>query len=301
MPDIRTTDLNLLKAFDALMDERNVTRAAARLALTQPAVSGMLARLRDSFGDPLFVRSQRGVVPTPRALELAAPVKQALAGIDALLRPAAFEPAQARFTVSIAASDYALQAIVVPLLAQLRPQAPGIRVAVRPIVDERLQEQLERGELDLALTTPEVVPPDLHVRRLFDERYVCVLRAGHPDAQSGALTLDRFCALDHGFVSYAGGGFQGATDAALAAVGRSRRVVLSIQSFMVLLDVVRNSDLIALVPQRLVGNTDGLAVREPPLDIAGFTKVAAWHPRTHGDAGHQWLRAQLFDALGAGG
>src|SRR5262245_52770636 len=138
MTDIRSLDLNLLKALDALLDECNVTRAAARLALTQPAVSGMLTRLRERFGDPLFVRSQRGIIPTPRALGLAGPVKRLIGDVEALLRPAAFDPATARMTVSLAATDYALKALVVPFLARLRERAPGVKVSVRPVDNDRI-------------------------------------------------------------------------------------------------------------------------------------------------------------------
>lgn len=297
MRDIRSLDLNLLKALDALLDERSVTRAAARLALTQPAVSGLLTRLRESFDDPLFVRTQRGIIPTLRALELAAPVKQILGDIEVLLRPASFDPVAARFTLSIAATDYALRAIVVPFLAALRARAPGIKVAVRPIDDERVQSQLKRGDVDLALMTPESTPPDLHARHLFEEHYVCALREGHPDAIGGRLPLDRFCALDHALVSYAGGGFWGVTDDMLARQGRERRVVLSVTSFLILLDILRTSDLIAVVPLKLLNDAAGLAVLAPPIEIPGFTKVLTWHERTHRDPGHQWARALLFETV----
>jgi DNA-binding transcriptional LysR family regulator len=293
--DLRQLDLNLLKAFDALMDERNVTRAAARLALTQPAVSGTLNRLRESFGDPLFVRTQRGVVPTPRALELAAPIKQVLAHVDVLLKPVVFDPATAAFTLSVAATDYALRAVVVPWMAALRSLAPGVRVAIYPLEDARVLERMERGTLDCALLTPETAPPELHCQRLFDERYVCVVREGHPTAAPAALDLDQFCALDHAMVSLQGGGFEGATDAALARLGRRRRVMASVPSFVMLLDLVRNSDLVALVPERLLDQQAGLKVQAPPLEVPGFTKILAWHARTHPDPGHRWARALLME------
>ena len=216
-------DLNLLRALDALLDERNVTRAAQRLSLTQPAVSAMLTRLRESFGDPLFVRSQRGIVPTERALELAAPLKQVLSEIEQMLQPRAFDPREAGMTLTLASTDYALRAVVVPFLARLREAAPGVRAVIVPVQHERLQAQLESGDVDMALITPETTPVDLHARRLFDERYVCVMRADHP-AAARRLTLERFCALDHALVSYAGGSLSGVTDEALARVGRSRRV-----------------------------------------------------------------------------
>jgi DNA-binding transcriptional LysR family regulator len=145
MRDIKNIDLNLLKALDALLDERSVTRAAERLSLTQPAMSGMLTRLRESFNDPLFVRSQRGVVPTERALELATPVKQVLAEIAVLLTPTEFDPLTASMTLSIAATDYALQAVAVPFVLELKKRAPNIRVALLPIENESLHAQLERG------------------------------------------------------------------------------------------------------------------------------------------------------------
>lgn len=303
--DLRQLDLNLLKAFDALMDERNVTRAAARLALTQSAVSGTLNRLRDSFGDPLFLRTQRGVTPTPRALELAAPIKRVLADVQALLHPPAFDPARAEFTVALAATDYALRAVVLPFVAALRPLAPGIRVAVHAVQEAQVLERMERGALDLALLTPETAPPELHCQRLFDERYVCVMRQDHPaakgthTAQAELLTVDQFCALDHAIVSLQGGGFAGATDTALARLGRTRRVMASVPSFVMLLDLVRASDLVALVPERLVSGQAGLCTVQPPLDVPGFTKLLTWHARTHADPGHRWVRGLLMASCDA--
>lgn len=298
MRDIRTLDLNLLRTLDALLDERSVTRAAERLGFTQPAVSGMLTRLRESFDDPLFVRTQRGIVPTLRATELAGPIKQILADVESLLLPTCFDPSTAQFTLSIAATDYALQAVVVPFLAKLQPRAPGIRVAIRPVEDDRIQGQFERGDLDLALMTPEAALPDLHARRLFDETYVCAFRDDHPDAKAGTLTLDRFCALDQALISYSGERFYGVTDDALAKVGRERRVVVTMTSFLALAGLLRTTDLAAVVPRRLAENADGLRVLEPPVDIPGFTKLAVWHERTHRDVGYRWARALLFETCG---
>lgn len=292
--DIRHLDLNLLRTLDVLLDERNVTRAAKRLALTQPAVSGMLTRLRESFDDPLFVRTQRGIVPTRRAQALAAPVKQLLGDVETLLKPPAFGPATTCVTLTLAATDYALRTVVVPLMAMLRHQAPGIRVAVVAVDNDRLQTQFEQGDVDLALVTPETTPPGLHARPLYQEAYVCVMRADHPDAANGRLTLDRFCALEHALVSYYGGNFAGATDRALADLGRTRRVALSVNSFLVLPDMLRISDLIAIVPRRLAQHAEGLAILAPPLTIPGFSKSAAWHERTHRDPAHRWVRETLF-------
>lgn len=298
MKDIRALDLNLLRTLDALLDERSVTRAAERLGFTQPAVSGMLTRLRESFNDPLFVRTRRGIVPTLRATELAGPLKQILADVGALLQPAAFDPTTAKFTLSIAATDYALQAVVVPFLAKMRPLAPGIRIAIRPVEDDRVQMQFESGDLDLALMTPETALPELHARRLFDETYVCALRSNHPDARKQQLSIDRFCALDHVLVSYSGERFWGVTDDALAKIGRRRHVALTVTSFLVLAEILRTTDLVAAVPRRLAQSAKGLVLREPPVDIPGFTKLAVWHERTHRDPGHRWVRMLLFETCG---
>ncbi len=293
--DMKQLDLNLLKALDALLTERHVTRAAARLGLTQPAVSGMLARLRDAFDDPLFVQTQRGIAPTPRALHMADPLRRMLEEIDALLTPPAFDPASARLTLSLAATDYAMQVVVVPFLERLRQLAPGIRVAVYP-ESHVAMHRFEQGDLDLALVATQSAPSGLHTRALFDETYVVAMREGHADAGSHdetALSLDRFCALDHALVSLAGGSFQGVTDQALAAIGRERHVALSVTSFLVLAQVLRGSDLIAVVPARLVRSVPGLAVRTPPLAIPGFSKAMVWHERTHRDPAHRWLRELL--------
>jgi DNA-binding transcriptional LysR family regulator len=298
MSNLRTIDLNLLKVFDALIDEGSVTRAAARLSLTQPAVSGSLTRLREGFNDPLFVRTRRGIVPTTHALALAAQVKRVLSEVEAMLQPASFDPALATLTISIAATDYAQRAVLVPFLAVLRARAPGIRVSVLPANPELVQTQLERGELDLALMTPETTSPDLHSQVLFDEHYVCALREGHPYASPKRLSLARFCSLDHAIVSYSGGAFRGATDEALARVGRTRRVSLSVPCFLVLPEILRTSDLIAVAPSRLIAGSPGLVAMAPPVDIAGFTKIVTWHDRTHNDPAHAWVRAVLLETCG---
>ncbi len=292
MDDIRTLDLNLLKTLDALLETRSVTAAAARLSLTQPTVSGMLARLREAFDDPLFVRAQRGIMPTPRAEALAAPLRQALHNIDALMQPITFDPGRAEQTISIAATDYAQRVLILPFLALLRREAPGIRVSVRPAGMVDMAAQMERGALDLALTTPDDAAETLKSRRLFDEHYVCVLREGHPAARA-RLDLDGFCALDHAIMSHDGTRFRGATDQALEAVGRSRKVVASVPNFTVLIDLVRSSDCCALLPSRLITAEAGLVVVEPPISITGFAKILVWHERTHNDALMRWVRDRL--------
>src|SRR5262245_4230200 len=253
MQKLRRADLTLLVALDALLEERSVTRAAARLAVTQPTVSGMLWRLRRLFDDPLFVRAPRGLLPTPRAQALAPQLRQWLADARALVAGEAFEPASAHLTTRLSANDYIQSALVVPFLARLRDKAPGMRVAVRPAQTLDTAGRLASGELDLCLTTTmEVANLDLPSRTLHDERYVCVVRQAHPLKGRRAVTLDQFCAYPHVLVSPSDGRFAGPTDEALAKLGRRRRVVLSVPGFLLLPELLQTGDLVAVVPERVL-------------------------------------------------
>ncbi|SFM97731.1 DNA-binding transcriptional regulator, LysR family [Izhakiella capsodis] len=288
--DIRTLDLNLLKALDALLDEGSVTRAAKRLSLTQPAVSGMLFRLRDYFEDPLFIRTNHGMVPTKRANELSTPIKQILTDIAILLKPRIFDPMTVEMTYTIVATDYALKAIVVPMMAELKLRAPYIKIAVRPVESERVYQQLSRGEVDLALLTPQTTPEELHGKALYEEDYICVARHHHPLSMVSEMTLEQFCKQEHILVS-SEGNFTGVTDEALAKLSLTRRVGMSVNSFQVIPDILRVTDMIAVVPHRMVLTNNDLIILSLPLEVPGFTKSMAWHDRTHRDPSHQWIRA----------
>ncbi len=293
MYNIRNIDLNLLVAFNALYDARNVTRAAERLALTQPTVSGMLTRLRDLFGDPLFVRTQHGVLPTPRADDLSEPIKALLSDVEALVTPTEFDPASAAMTVSISANDYMQHSLIVPLIRSLRKKAPGIRLALLPAYIAGLADKLARGTIDLAVTIPEFAGPDLPRSLLYTERYVCVARKGHP-LNGKKLSLEDYCRFDHVIVSPTGGSFEGPADQALADLGASRRVSVSLPSFHVLLETIRTDDFLALVPERLLyGKTAGLKLFEPPITVPDFDVIASWHHRVDKDPAQRWLRALL--------
>ncbi len=295
MAKIKNLDLNLLRVFDTLIDEKNVSRAAEKLSVSQPAVSGMITRLRHSLDDQLFIRSQHGIVPTIRAQALSGPIKKLLRELDAVLEPTLFEPKTAELTFSIAATDYSMRAIVEPFLLTLREQAPNIKVSVRWINEHELFEQMERGVIDLALTTPEASPVDLRAKTLFDETYVCVLRDGHPLLEDNTLTLEQFCSVDHAIVSYVGGAFEGMTDQVLRSLGKQRRVVLSVPSFLSLVNILKTSDLCAVVPRRLITNVQGLTTVNLPFDVPGFTKIMAWHERTHDSDAHRWIRELIVE------
>lgn len=296
MKSLQTLDLNLLKAFSVLMEERNVSKAAEHLVITQPAMSGVLARLRDSFDDPLFVRVQRGVVPTNRALELAPQVKKVLNEVEQLLQPPQFDPTKAELTVRIACTDYAMRAVIVPFLRLLKIQAPKIKVAVLAINESIVQNQLEQRQIDFALVTPDFQAPDIHAQNLYDERYICAVRHNHPIAQQTELTLEQFCQLEQALISYHGCSFSGVTDKALQAMGLQRNVSLSVQNFIILPELLEQSDLLAVVPERLITHLDNLKRFKPPLKIQGFTKTLIWHERTHKDPAYRWIRELIEKA-----
>ena len=292
--DAKRLDLNLLVTLETLLAERNVTKAAARLHLSQPAVSAQLSRLRDLFDDPLLIPAQRGMTPTAKALELLDPLRQALDEVRATLAThQTFDPAKASLTVAIACTDYFQVALVEPLAVALRTRAPNVRLALRNLDLAQLDAQLTRGEIDLALMNPRVAPPNLRSRQLFDERYVLIGRRGHPRLRGG-ITVEAFAQLDHVIVSPRGGGFVTPVDDALVALGHRRNVVLSAASFLFVPEIVSQSDFVALVPERLVrGRSDKLKVLDPPFTVEGFAVGMVWHERNHGHNGQRWIRETL--------
>lgn len=292
--DTSRLDLNLLVTLEALLTERNVTRAAARLSLSQPAVSAQLSRLRDVFQDPLLLPAQRGMTPTAKALSLLEPLRQALDQVrNVATSHLHFDPAHAELTVTIAATDYLQAAVLQPLVLRLRREAPGVRIAVRHMDPRQHAAQLAQGDVDLGLMQPIEADGSLRQRPLFHERYVLIARRGHP-AVAGKLSAKAFAKLEQVVVSPSGGAFSTPVDQALAGLGLKRQVVLSAASFLFVPDIVGRSDLIALVPERLVkGRAAGLQVLAPPLPIDGFDIAMVWHERNHGHAGHRWLRDQL--------
>lgn len=292
--DINRLDLNLLVSLDTLLAERNVTRAAERLNLSQPALSARLARLRDILGDQLLLPVQRGMVPTQRALELQTPLHEALESVRRVVAEgASFEPSTAVATISIVASDYVQYSILMLLAAALRTEAPGVRIAWRSIEASQLIPPMERGEVDLALITPDIAPEQLRMRKLYRERYVAIVRTDHPIVR-GSIDLDIFCALDHVIVSPQGGGFTGPTDEALEAVGRNRRVVLSTPGFLMVPELIERSDMIALVPYRIARDrSQRLQILEPPLIVPGFSIAMVWHDRTTTHPVQRWLREKI--------
>ncbi|MEH6720778.1 MAG: LysR family transcriptional regulator [Aurantimonas endophytica] len=292
--DTKNLDLGLLVTLEALLAEGNVTRAARRLNLSQPALSARLARLRDALGDPLLIPAQRGMVLTQRAVELRQPLHDALEGVRRVVSEGMpFDPATMQATLVIAGTDYQQYALLTRFSVALRSEAPMVRIAWRALDVLALATQLERGEVDLALATPDHAPAAMRQRQLYCEDYTVIARQGHPTVQ-GYVSLDVFCTLEHVVVSPQGGGFSGPTDAALEAVGRRRTVALSTSGFLIVPEVVSRSDMIALIPRRIAdGWSDRLQVLDPPLTIPGFTIVSVWHDRATNHPAQRWLRERL--------
>ena len=225
------------------------------------------------------------------------PLRQALQALSGAVSPAKpFNPAEATRTWRVAATDYAESTIVLPVLGGLRTAAPATRLAVVEMVPTRIARQAEQGDIDLAFHTTEGSPPGLRRRTLFKERYVLVGRANHPRLRRRP-TPKQFCQLEHVMVSPDGGGFLGVTDEALAKVGMARKVVLSVPHFLVVREVLAHSDLVAMLPARLVRGSRQLKVVDAPVEVPGYEMSMLWHERVHRDPAHQWLREFIAAAV----
>jgi len=294
----RKIDLNLLVTLEALLAERNVTKAAERLGLSQPAVSTQLSRLRDVFGDELLAPARRGMTPTARALELEDALSRALNGVrHVLTHGEAFDPATAEMTVSIAAVDTVQSSILAPFAISIRSRAPSIRFAFRNFSSASLEQQMEEGTIDIGITASTFAPNGLRSRKLEDSRFALIARRNHPTVHQG-LGLEQFLALEHVITEPNAVNFAGFTDKALETLGHKRKIVLSVSSFLAAADIVARSDLIAIVPHWVaVDHADALQVLTPPIDVPGYPILMLWHERNHAHAGHRWLRDALLASV----
>lgn len=297
MKNIEAVDLNLMTAFEAMLLEQSVSRAADRVGLAQPSMSNALARLRGLFDDPLFVRSGGRMVPTERAQALKPYVVGALDTLrQALNDGGRFDPATTSRGFRLAISDYGEQLLIPALLRLLREAAPGVQLHCLPFDRGRLAEQFEQGEIDAALGVSGKPAARLAGEPQFHESFVCVARQDHPLlAQAPGMDLDRFLACDHVLVSRTGPG-PGALDLALSGLGHRRRVALTVANFASLAAVVSQSDLIGAMAERLARKLApglGLAVCPVPVDLTGFTVSLVWNETTAADAGQMWFRDQV--------
>ena len=307
--NFRSLDLNLLRVFDEVMAERSLTRAAHKLSITQPAVSNAMRRLREVLGDELLVRSGQGVEPTPRALALWPPVREALAHLQESLAPGLFDPATAESTFVLAMADATAATLVPALVEIIEREAPGIAIRVLPLTTRDPRELLESGSADLAIGHFPGVLAELSAshlqehsprflnQRLYDGEYVVVMRRGHPLA-GRPIDLDTYCAARHLLVSFSGRPF-GFVDEALAALSRQRRVVLTVNQFFTAGRVVATTDLLTVLPRHFVGATGmehELALSELPLPVPAVHVDTLWHRQSSHNSAHSWLRDAVVRA-----
>ncbi len=294
-PAMPGPDLNLLVTLDVLLAEGSVARAARRLRLSPSAMSRALARLRETTGDPLLVRAGRGLVPTPRALELRERVSQLVQDSQAVLSPAdKLDLAQLDRTFTLRTSDGFVENFGPGLVARVGEEAPGVRLRFVQKVDKD-REPLRGGAVDLETgVIDETTGPEVRARALFRDRYIGVVRTGHALSR-GRITPARYAAGKHILVSRQGLA-PGPIDDALTPLGLERRVVTIVGGFSAALVLARASDLVATVPERHTGNLrTGMHSFRLPVPVASFTISMLWHPRMDADIAHRWLRACVHD------
>ncbi|MDU9394346.1 LysR family transcriptional regulator [Pseudomonas sp. zfem002] len=295
-----TPDLNLLITLDAVLAEGSVARAARRLHLSPSAMSRALARLRETTGDPLLVRAGRGLVPTPRAIELRERVGHLVSEAQAVLRPAqGLDLQRLARTFTLRTSEGFVECFGPALLARIGEQAAGVRLCFLQKPDKD-SKALREGSVDLETGVVEAsTAPELYTQALFRDHYVGVVRAGHPLAR-GKMTAARYAGGRHILVSRTGEQ-RGAIDDALLPLGLAREVVTSVAGFSTAVGLARVSDLIASVPERHTQNLrQGMHSFALPVPTPGFTVSLLWHPRFAADPAHRWLRNLLREVCADG-
>ena len=297
-------DLNLLRVFDAILETRSVTIAASTLSLTQSAVSNQLARLRDAFDDPLFVRTSEGMVPTPRAEAIADPIRKSLVEIRFCLEEQlGFDPAKSDRRFKVYMSDVGQLVFLPRLIERIARIAPWVNINTVQVPPARIRDvALESGEVDLAVGYFENFDGSYRQQLLFEERYVGMVRSGHPLIRD-TLSLDTFLNTPQLVYQPTGGGHglqESAVDQAFAVAEVPRRVVVRVAHSMGMTSIVSNTDLLVIVPSRLAAACRELAdvnILALPVEIPKFQIKQHWHERFHHDPGNSWLRgliAELF-------
>ncbi|HET6167862.1 MAG TPA: LysR family transcriptional regulator [Marmoricola sp.] len=290
-------DLNLLVAFDALLSERSVTRAAQRVGLSQPGMSNALGRLRRLLNDPLLVRQGATLVPTARAEALVAPVHEALELIrGALDAPLRFDPATDRRSFRLSCSDYSVLMLIGPLVRALAAEAPAVVVEVVPRLADA-PRALANGDVDLVIEPPEIMgDADLESLRLWDDYWACCVWEGNTHVGK-RMTLERYTALGHLIYSMGGAGQPVALpDLHLGRLGIPRRIEVSVESFLLAPFLLQGTDLVTLIPKRaeaFLRRIGDIRVLESPIDLPGLVETLWWHSRSTTDPAHAWLRTRI--------
>ena len=288
-------DLNLLLVFEAVLKDRNVTAAGARLGMSQPTMSHALKRLRAMCGDPLFVRTTHGMQPTPYALQLATPIEQSLETIRSSLdRGLRFDPATSSRTFNLLMTDIGESMFLPRLMAHLRTAAPGVNVVATQIVRDQYRDVLQSGSVDLALGQMPNLISGFYQQRLFEDPYVCMVRTDHP--RIGArISMKQYLSEVHLRVALPGS-VESVVEQALARQGLQRRVALRIPHYLAAPAIIAATDLVVTVPRllsKVLGRGYELKALAPPLSLPRIVVRQFWHERNHYDAGNRWLRSAI--------
>ncbi|WP_244506309.1 LysR family transcriptional regulator [Microbulbifer marinus] len=298
MVQLQQMDMNLFLVLEAIYNERNLTRAAEQLHITQPAVSNALARLRRTLDDPLFTRTTGGMSPTPLTERIMPKVHEALVLLGGSLREQRhFDPATAEKTLRLSMNDMAETLLLPRLLERLQQVAPGIAVESYYVPRNELVKELSANMLDFGLDISLATTTQLQQQRLINDRYLCMLRADHPLAKQDSLTLEQYLALDHIHVSSRRAG-PGVVDIALNKVGRRRNIKLRVQHYRVAPLVVLRTDLALTIPASLANHYQA-RLFELPFQVPRLDWHLLWHNNQHDDPANRWLREQLLDMFAA--
>jgi DNA-binding transcriptional LysR family regulator len=295
--NVNDLDLNLLRAFDAVLRRRSVTAAGEEIGLTQAGVSNALARLRRLLGDPLFVRTPRGMDPTPFAKSIGEAVRQALGLIEATLAGrAAFDPATTERTFRLHMSDIGEMVFLPRLLERLHRAAPGVHIETCASPQGEIEGAMAAGELDLAVGFLPGLQAPVRSHRLFRDAYVCMMRADHPRIGS-ALSRKLFLEASHALVASIGAGHRVVEDTLLAH-GLNRRIALRVPHFMVVPMILERTDLVVTVPERVASLFEKMGrfkTLRPPVAVPRTDVRVHWHERYDRDPGNRWLREVLIE------
>lgn len=296
-----TPDLNLLPVFEALLRHGNVTRAAADIGLTQSAMSSALGRLRRQLGDPLFVNTRAGMLPTPRALELAPSLTDGLAMVRrALNGREAFDPRRTARSLRVYMTDVGETVLLPTLMRHLHQESPQLRLETAQLPAAELAVRMETGDIDLAVGYLPQLRDKIRRARLFEELYVCMTRPDHPLGRRGALTLKEFLSARHVLISSMGSGHQ-QLERALAEHGVEQNVALRVPHFVVIPLIVAGTDLMVSLPGHVADVWSRLVkmkVHPLPIAIPTFDVSLYWHPRVENDLANRWLRDAMLQLFG---
>ena len=291
--NLNKVDLNLFIVFDAIYTEANLTRAGQIVGITQPAVSNALARLRETFNDPLFVRTAQGMVPTPMAQNIIGPVRNALQLLRVSVQESrTFNPLQANKTFRISMTDLTEAVVLPPLFQRLRRLAPNVKIESMLAKRRETTTELAAGRLDFAMDAPLNTDPQVRHVKLLEDRYVCAMRRGHPLAKD-KLSVEEYLSLSHIHISSRRSGL-GMVDLALGKMGQQRKIALRSQHYMMATQVIQQTDMAVTVPERFARRHD-LHQIPLPVDIPPLETHIYWHESTDQDPANRWMREQMIE------